>query len=124
MRSLEIALAAAVIAGPAFAQQTSDRITASPALPVQAPSAESKAVPAAAVAALAPGLIVISSDGQTVGKVFEVVRTPQGQVNRVLIDVSDGKQRSVPAANIRFEDGQAKLNLSRAQVIALAVVQP
>ena len=124
MRTLPLVLAASLAAVPALAQQTSDRVTAKPTLPPEAVSAESKSQPAAAVAALAPGMTVTSADGQTVGKVFEVERTPQGAVSRVLIDVNDGKQRAVPTANVRFEDGQAKLNLSRAQLILLAPVQP
>jgi len=124
MRTLPLVLAASLVSVPALAQQTSDRITVKPALPQEAVSAESKSQPAAAVAALAAGMPVVASDGQMVGKVYEVVRTPQGVVNRVLIDVDDGKQRAVPAANIRFEDGQGKLNLSRQQLIALAPVQP
>lgn len=124
MRPLPVVLIASLAAVPAFAQQSSNRITAKPTVPQEAVSAESKSQPAAAVAALAPGMTVTAQDGQTVGKVFEVERTPQGQVNRVIIDVSDGKQRAVPAANVRFEDGQAKLNLSRQQLIALAPIQP
>ena len=50
--------------------------------------------------------------------------TPDGQVNRVIIDARDGKHRAVPAANVRFEEGQAKLTVSRAQLMALPAVQP
>ncbi len=124
MRVLPFVLIAALAAGPAYSQQSKGRITAKPALPDQAVSAESKASPAAAVAALAAGLPVMSADGQSAGRVFEVVRMPDGRVNVVLIDAADGKQRAVPGANVRFEDGQAKLTLSQAQLLALPVVQP
>lgn len=124
MRTVQIVLAATLIAAPAYAQQASGRITAKPALPTPAASAESKARPAAADAAITAGLPVVSADGQAVGSVFEVDRAADGTVSRVIIDARDGKQRAVPPANIRFEDGQAKLTLSRAQLIALPAIQP
>lgn len=124
MRTISIVLAAALIAGPVYAQQSSNRITAKPALSAPAVSAESKARPAAADAAIAAGLPVVSADAQAVGSVFEVERAADGTVSRVIIDARDGKQRAVPPANIRFEDGQAKLTLSRPQLIALPAVQP
>jgi len=124
MRTLTLAFIPALLAGPAFSQQTSDRVTVSPTLPSQAASAQSKGVPASAVAALEQGMQVLAADGQAAGEVLEVIRTPDGQVNRVLIGASDGKHRSVPGANIRFADGKATLTLSRAQLLALPVLQP
>ena len=122
MRTIALMVAAACIAAPAYADQASGRFTAKPAL--STPSMESRATPATADEAITSGLPVVSSEGQLVGQVFEVIRSANGRVTRVLIDVRDGKHRAVPPANIRFEDGEAKLSLSRAQVIALPAVQP
>lgn len=121
MRMLPGAFAISLLASSVAAQQSEER---PPRSPVLAPSVTTKAAPAAADSAITQGLSVVSSDGQAVGTVFEVIKTPDGRVNRILIDAPDGKHRTVPAANVTFEDGHARLSLSRAQLIALPPAQP
>jgi hypothetical protein len=122
MRTIALMIAAVCIAAPATGQETPGRLGTKP--PHDATSVENKGSPATAIQAIAPGISVISSEGQAVGQVFEVTRSTNGRVNRVLIAASDGKHRAVPAANIRFEDGEARLTLSRAQLMALPAAQP
>jgi len=123
MRKLILAtsVAAIVFTGAAVAQER-NRMTASPTLP-EATAAQNRAVDAASVADVKPGLNVFGSDGRNVGKVAEVVRTPDGQINRLLLDAADGKRRSLSGAQIVVTRGKVTTQLSLVQIVALPVVQ-
>jgi len=123
MRKLILAtsVAAIVFTGAAVAQER-NRMTASPTLP-EATAAQNRAVDAASVADVKPGLNVFGADGRNVGKVAEVVRTPDGQINRLLLDAADGKRRSLSGAQIVVTRGKVTTPLSLVQIVALPVVQ-
>lgn len=123
MLILVVAVIVGVVAGVAIAAQRSDRITVSPTLP-KVTLAPPLAVDAATSATLAPGLAVFASGGEGVGRVVDVVRTPAGQINRVLIDTPDGKRRALSGAAIKVEQGKAVTTLSQTAVLALPEVKP
>ena len=115
------AITTLVMTGVAVAQER-NRVTASPTLP-EASAAQNRTVDAASVADIKPGLSVFGSDGRNVGRVAEVVRTPAGQINRLLLDAADGKRRALSGANIVVTRGRVTTTLSLVQIVALPVVQ-
>lgn len=124
MRSLTLATTIVIslaAAGGALAQER-NRVTVSPTLP-EASAAQNRVVDAASVADVKPGLSVFGADGRNVGKVAEVVRTPDGQINRLLLDAADGKRRSLSGAQIVVARGRVTTPLSLVQIVALPVVQ-
>jgi hypothetical protein len=118
---LVTALATLAMTGAAAAQER-NRVTASPTLP-EASAAQNRAVDAASVADVKPGLSVFGSDGRNVGRVVEVVRTPAGQINRLLLDAADGKRRALSGADIVVARGRVTTTLNLVQIVALPVVQ-
>ena len=93
-KSLSVVLACAVIALPAFADQS--------------------AAPVAQVAVLATkGRLLKGAEGGRLGTVYRVM--PDGSAQLII----DGKLVTVPASSLSIVNGELTTKLTRAQVIAL-----
>lgn len=129
-RSMIVAAAVALGAGAALAQPATGDAPLAPA-GAETPAGTATALPAAPSmpseggAAVTEGMVgreVLGRDGQGLGRVADVILSPDGQPRQVVLAAPEGREVAVDIAEIRMQTDKSEVQastLTREQVAAL-----